>query len=96
VKPRFFSQRLDGWLVALATFALYAPTLGFEFVYDDRVQILNNPWLDSWQWVPRYFTSHAAAFGGLNLGGVFWRPSFLFFLRLNQAWRWRCTRGWRG
>lgn len=36
---------LKGLLVALALLAVYGVSIGFEFVYDDHVQIERNPWL---------------------------------------------------
>ncbi len=63
-------------LVAL----VYIGTLGFGFVYDDRFQVLDNPWL-SWHYVPQYFTHQVWAFAGIS--GFYWRPLFLlwFFLQ---------------
>src|ERR1700733_14800581 len=36
---------LGAALVALAVLAIYGASAGFEFVYDDHVQIERNPWL---------------------------------------------------
>src|SRR5581483_2519320 len=70
--------------VATLTFLAFAASLRFDFVYDDRVQILANPWLDSWRSVPRFFTESFAAFTG-NTGSAFWRPLFLLWLLLNRS-----------
>ena len=36
---------LGAALLALAVLAIYGPSIGYEFVYDDHVQIERNPWL---------------------------------------------------
>src|SRR5581483_8070558 len=83
-------------LVAALTFLAYAATLRFGFVYDDRVQIVANPWLASWRFVSRYFTENAAAFIG-SPGGAIWRPLFLVWLFVNRSifdlapWGWHLT-----
>jgi tetratricopeptide (TPR) repeat protein len=90
-----FSWAVCGLIAALIS-AVYAASLHFDFVYDDRVQILNNPWLSSWRFIPRYFSDNAAAFTG-NSGGAFWRPFFLLWLLANRAlfgfhpWGWHLT-----
>jgi len=70
-------------LLGVATYALYAPALGFPFVYDDIFQIVQNGHLDSWHFLPLYFTKHAWS----HLPGVavnFYRPFFLLWMRLNN------------
>ncbi len=42
-----------------AVAAVYAPTVTFDFVYDDFPQIVMNPWLLGWDWAPDYFTKHS-------------------------------------
>jgi tetratricopeptide (TPR) repeat protein len=42
---RLAASRAAPYLVALAAFAVFAPTLRFGFVYDDATQILKNPWI---------------------------------------------------
>jgi tetratricopeptide (TPR) repeat protein len=83
-------------LVAGVTFLVYSASLYFGFVYDDRVQILNNPWLASWQYVSRFFSESTGAFTG-NPGGAYWRPLFLLWMLVNrtvfglQPWGWHLT-----
>ncbi len=72
-------------LVLAATFLVYAGTLGFGFVYDDQGQIVRNLFIQSWHYVPRYFTSHVWSY--LYPGDVanYYRPLFLIWLRANHA-----------
>lgn len=92
---------LSFWLgiaVVLAlTFAVYGRTLRYQFVHDDRGQIMENPAVHSWHAVPSYFTSHVwAAIYPEELGN-YYRPLFLLWLRINdaifgnQAWAWHLT-----
>jgi protein O-mannosyl-transferase len=72
-------------IVLTATFIAYARTLSFAFVYDDPLQIVNNPLIHAWRYVPRYFTEDV--WGGVNRGvpGNYYRPVFLLWCRLNDA-----------
>jgi hypothetical protein len=63
-------------------FLVYAGAVGFDFVYDDTTQILQNPWLTSLSYLPRYFTSHVWAVA--NIAGAYWRPLFLIWLLLHR------------
>jgi len=67
------------------TALVYIATLSFGFVYDDVPQILKNPAVHSWSFVPQYFTSHVWAAIYQNSTGNYYRPLFLLWLRLNYA-----------
>lgn len=72
------------WLLVLAVgFAIYAPSLQYQFVYDDVTQIVGNSRVQSWEHLPGYFTSHAWAhlYGQAN----YYRPLFLLWLLLNHT-----------
>ena len=72
-------------VVLTLTFAVYAPTLRYSFVGDDRGLILDNPTVHSWHFLPTYFTSHLWA-GILPEGAAnYYRPFFLLWLRINYA-----------
>ena len=83
--------------VLVLTFAVYIPTLRYQFVHDDRGQIVENPAVHSWHFVPSYFTSQVWA--GVMPGelGNYYRPLFLLWLRINDAafgnhaWGWHLT-----
>jgi tetratricopeptide (TPR) repeat protein len=72
-------------LVGAIAFFVYVPTLGFQFVYDDKPQIIENPAIHSWRYLPHYFTSHAWAELYPNVSGNYYRPLFLLWFRLNHA-----------
>jgi tetratricopeptide (TPR) repeat protein len=77
------------WLAALAvaviTFAVYAPSLTYGFVYDDHAQIVETKQLNSWRMIPNYFTGHVWKWKSPEGKGVYYRPIFLLWLLLNQA-----------
>ncbi len=84
--------------LALAVTALaYSGTLGFQFVYDDRPQVVENLFVRSWRFAPRYFTEHV--WGSILPGflGNYYRPIFLLWLRTNdmlfglRPWGWHLT-----
>ena len=95
-KPSLASR--EGIAVVLAlTFAVYVPTLSYQFVHDDRGQIVENPAIHSWHFVPTYFTSHVWAAVMPGQLGNYYRPLFLLWLRVNDvvfgnhAWGWHFT-----
>lgn len=73
-----------GVILAL-TLLLYLPTIKFEFVYDDVGRIVQNPFVQSWHYFPKYFTTHVWK----NLypldPGNYYRPFFLLWLLLNYS-----------
>jgi tetratricopeptide (TPR) repeat protein len=75
------------------TFLLYIGALRFGFVYDDRIQILDNPMLRSWSSLPSYFTSHVWAFDP-SLPANYWRPLFLLWLLINRTLFGYAPLGW--
>ncbi|MGA9529976.1 MAG: tetratricopeptide repeat protein [Terriglobales bacterium] len=70
-------------VLATSTLVLYSGALFFDFVWDDRSQIVNNPILRSWHNLPRAFTSdlwfHVARHQ------VYYRPLFVAWSMLNYA-----------
>jgi tetratricopeptide (TPR) repeat protein len=76
------------WLVpvalAVVAFAVYARTLGFDFVYDDYAQIVETKQLNSWRMIPRYFTGHVWSWKTPGVPGPYYRPVFLLWLLANQ------------
>jgi tetratricopeptide (TPR) repeat protein len=87
-----------GIAVVLAlTFTAYTPTLRYQFVHDDRGQIVENPAVHSWHAVPSYFTAQVWAGVVPEELGNYFRPLFLLWLRINdvafgnKAWGWHLT-----
>lgn len=78
--PRFWVAS-----VCVVTFLAYIHTLQFQFVHDDRGQIVGNPAVHSWHAVPGYFTSHVWAVIAPKFLGNDYRPLFLLWLRTNDA-----------
>jgi len=80
-------------VLCAATFLAFVGTLAFGFVYDDRPQIITNPAIHAWSYLPRYFTSHV--WNDIYSGrvGNYYRPLFLVWLRLNYA-AWGLTPQW--
>jgi len=74
---------LPALLLAVVTFVGYSGALGFEFVYDDTSQIVQNPAIHDWSYLPHYFSEHtwAAIYSGAP--GNQYRPLFLLWLRVN-------------
>jgi hypothetical protein len=84
-------------LVALAAILTYLPTLRFGFVYDDDIQVLDNPAIVSWHFLPAYFLKPIAGFFPGLASAHYYRPLFFVWLRVNyflwhkQAWGWHLT-----
>ena len=88
---RFF--RVGVLLVLAASYFLYAQATRFPFVYDDVFQIAQNPHLDSWRFLPVYFTQHVWSHVP-QIPANFYRPLFLVWLRLNTVLFDREPAGW--
>jgi hypothetical protein len=95
------APRLPAWwgiaVVLALTFAVYIPTLRYQFVHDDRVQIVENHTIRSWRSVPSYFTAHVWAGVMPDVILNYYRPLWVLWLRINeavfgnQAWGWHLT-----
>ncbi|MGA9473066.1 MAG: tetratricopeptide repeat protein [Terriglobales bacterium] len=81
-------------IVCAITALVYLATLSFGFVYDDVPQILKNPAVHEWRFVPQYFTSHVWAAIYPNTSGNYYRPVFLLWLRMNYALFGASAAGW--
>lgn len=67
-------------LVLTIAASVFAPALNFQFVYDDRYQILQSPTITSWSYLPDYFRSNLWSYAATNTS--YYRPIFLVVLRL--------------
>src|SRR4051794_31590119 len=60
---------------------LYARSLWSNFVYDDIIQIVKNPRIAAWSYLPSYFTEQLWA--GIQ-STSYYRPLLLVWMRLNH------------
>jgi tetratricopeptide (TPR) repeat protein len=67
--------------VALAAVALYARTIGFGWVYDDRLDVVRNTFVQSFAYLPQWFTS--TAWAGAAGENFLYRPLALLTYALN-------------
>jgi tetratricopeptide (TPR) repeat protein len=92
-----WTQGLAAAGILVPTFLAYTATLGFEFVFDDRVGIVGNGALRAWRYLPSYFTAHVWSYQYPHLLSNYYRPFFLLWLRLNDvlfgphAWGWHLS-----
>ena len=82
------------WIVLLATAITYLGTLQFEFVFDDYGQILFNPFVKAWRYVPEYFASSVWKHLAPTSPGNYYRPMFLLLMRINYAIFANRPQGW--
>jgi Tfp pilus assembly protein PilF len=83
--PLFSEDRLTEYFTAAALLLpvlLFLRVLFFDFVYDDEVQILANPWIHSFRNLPKFFTQ--PVWGFLHTPDIhgYYRPFFLVLLTL--------------
>jgi tetratricopeptide (TPR) repeat protein len=83
--PARLSHRVAVAAALALTFLAYAGTLGYNFVYDDRSQIVQNPNITSWKFAPLYFTQHVWSHLQVKLVGNYYRPVFLLWLLINNT-----------
>ncbi len=72
-------------IILSITAITYLGTLRFVFAYDDIHQIVANPFIKSWQYVPQYFITSVWKQLSPLFPGNYYRPLFLVWLRLNHA-----------
>ncbi len=85
--PETHHHSYEKWIplfVCCITALLYAGCYRFQFVYDDREQILGNPLLNSWQNIPLLFKTDVWAFRSPYLHSNYWRPLFTVWLLINK------------
>jgi len=84
-----FAGGWEPWIlpvVSLASIFCYANTLLNGFVYDDKIQILSNPYVKSWQYLPKIFGTTVWSFIGAAGDTNYYRPMMTFtYLLLWQA-----------
>ncbi|MBZ5661490.1 MAG: tetratricopeptide repeat protein [Acidobacteriia bacterium] len=79
------SERFYLWTVLFITGISYLGVVRFGFVYDDDPQILLNPFIKTWGYVPQYFWTSVWKHYDPNAQTNYYRPIFLLWARLNYA-----------
>jgi protein O-mannosyl-transferase len=72
-------------MVLLITSITFVAVLRFEFVYDDYPQIVNNPFVKSWEFLPEYFVTSVWRQSFVGQFNNYYRPLFMVWTRLNYA-----------
>lgn len=83
VRSSPFQGKYVGVIIGALSALVYIGTVSYKFVYDDLGQIVENPALRSWHFVPQYFSSNVWA--GLDTSSYYYRPLNLLWFRLNYA-----------
>jgi protein O-mannosyl-transferase len=74
------------WFVLFLTALTYLGTVRFGFlIYDDDPQIVSNPVIRAWHYVPQYFFSSVWMQIAPLFRGNYYRPLFLLSLRIGYA-----------
>lgn len=81
-----------GILVAILAFLVYLPTLSFDFVWDDHMQVVANPLILSWRMIPRALESNL--WFQISPTGTYYRPFFIIWSIFNHALFGFDPRGW--
>ena len=80
--------------IAALAFVAYMGSLTFEFVSDDRSQVLNNPEIHSWASLPGYFTHAVWSVIAPYTPASYYRPIFFVWLRANYMLFGTSSVGW--
>lgn len=70
-------------LIFAAAVLAFLTSAGFQFAYDDRFQIVDNPALTSWRGVLAYFTSGVWSSYDPGFAQNYYRPLFFVWFRIN-------------
>lgn len=73
------------WIVLVLTAIANLSAVRFGFVYDDYGQILSNPFVRAWRYVPEYFSNSVWKHMYPVIAGNYYRPVFLLWIRINYA-----------
>ena len=69
-------RNATAWAVCATAFVIYIPSLFSEFIRDDHSQIVDNPQIQSWDYLPRLFSTHLWSHAGNERAVHFYRPLF--------------------
>lgn len=90
------ARRRSWWLtgVLLVVVLLYAPTVSYERVFDDHLQIEENRHIRSWAFIGRAFTDHVWSGQPGYAQTNSYRPLYLVWMTANYALFGEDPRGW--
>jgi tetratricopeptide (TPR) repeat protein len=75
--PRPDAERLTLFLLFAFAVLLYITTVGYEFVVDDNLLIISNPYVRSFHYLKEIFTQGMWSFRGVEGQSTFYRPLVL-------------------
>src|SRR5215469_3409860 len=78
-------EKYFGWMILAISAITYLGTVRFDFAYDDYPQIVFNPFVRAWHFVPSYFVSSVWKQLYPFAPGNYYRPLFLVLLRVNYS-----------
>jgi protein O-mannosyl-transferase len=71
------------WLLpCVAAFLIYTPSLSFDFVHDDWMQIVGNVQIHSWSFLPRLLSTPLWSHAGPGSNASYYRPLFSLWMLL--------------
>src|SRR4051794_25648304 len=66
----------------LLGFSAYLPSFAFGFIRDDQAQIVHNPQVQSWEYLPRLLTTDLWSQASVGRSVNFYRPLFSIWMLL--------------
>ncbi len=84
-------------LIFLIGFLVYINLLGNGFVWDDEEQVLNNPYIQNFKYLPQIFKGSTFTTGGAGLSGWYYKPLMSLWFMVNwqifgkNAWGFHLT-----
>jgi len=90
VKNTLSSKKFHYILIILLGLILYANTFNNAMFWDDNDFILNNSYIKSWLYLPKYFSQNVIA--GTGLVSDYWRPLLMLVFSLE----WSLWADWNG
>ena len=90
------TDRLARGLLVLAVVLLFAPAIGFGWVYDDHAWLVDNSGLTGPGAWSRGFFNHLWAFAGGGARAIYWRPLFHTWAVVLRACFGTDPMGWHG
>ena len=70
-------------IILIISIGVYLNALSNEFVYDDKFQVLNNPWIKNIRYIPEIFLTNVWAFVGEENLSNYYRPLMHIIYMIN-------------